>query len=126
MQGMVILFRVMQRLEIDGIPEEFAGFNRKADAGKNLKNDAAGTDVGMADFGVAHLAFRQTDIQAGRLQLGVREAGKKRIQIRFAGSGNGIARRRRSNAEAIHDDQAGAVSDICFHTLLIPAPSPRR
>ena len=76
----------------------------------------------MADLGVAHLPLRKTDIQAGGLKLGMRKTGKQRIQIRFVRDGNRIARRRRSNAITVHDDQTGTIFDFCLHIPLIPEP----
>ena len=52
-----------------------SGVHRLVDAGQVLQNDPTGADVQMADFGVPHLAFRQTDILAGRMQDGMWAGG---------------------------------------------------
>ena len=120
MKRMAALLRIPDRLEIDGVFKEVPVFNLEADFRQDLKHHAAGADVGMADLRVAHLPLRQTDIQAGGLELGVRKARKQCVQIRFVCDGYRIARRRRGNAITVHDDQTGAIFDLCLHIPLIP------
>src|SRR5207302_11070784 len=48
---------------------EFAGGDRSINAREILKDDAAGAQIEVADFGVSHLAFGQTDIGAARAQF---------------------------------------------------------
>src|SRR5438270_1168479 len=48
---------------------ELAGGDRFINPREILKDDAAGAQIEMADFGVSHLAFGQTDIGAARAQL---------------------------------------------------------
>ena len=49
--------------------ERTVSLYRLRDAGKLLINDAACADVGVADFAVAHLAVRQTDVHAGEAPI---------------------------------------------------------
>src|SRR6267378_440798 len=51
------------------IPIELTGSDRFVNASEILKNDAARAQIEMADFGVAHLAFGETDIGAARLDF---------------------------------------------------------
>src|SRR5438270_10634820 len=48
---------------------EFPGGDRLINAREILKDDAAGAQIEVADFGVSHLAFGQTDIGAARAQF---------------------------------------------------------
>ncbi len=48
------------------VVKKAAVFDRFGDAGEFLVHDAAGADVQVAYFGVAHLAVGQTDIFPGR------------------------------------------------------------
>ena len=109
MQGFPVLLRIVNRFQIDRIPEKLSFRNFLADLRKNLEHDPAGPDIRMADFGVAHLALRKADIHSGRLQLRMRILFKQCIQIRLLRLGNGIARRRRSNAITVQDNQSSTV-----------------
>ena len=56
----------------DGVFLEVAILDRLVDAREVLVNDAAGAQVEVADFAVAHLAGGQADIQAAGAQGGAR------------------------------------------------------
>src|SRR6267378_2606392 len=56
----------------DFVPIELARGNCFVNASKILKNNAARAQVQMADFGISHLAFGQTNIGATRAQLAAR------------------------------------------------------
>src|SRR5258708_6897865 len=53
--------RVLHRREQDGMREELAILDHQVDARDVHVNDAAGADVEMPDFAVAHLSFRKAD-----------------------------------------------------------------
>ena len=58
-----------------GFDDEFAIDDGFVDAREVLVNDAAGAEVEVADFGIAHLAYRQTDIEAARGEAALRIGG---------------------------------------------------
>ena len=105
MQGFAILLGVVHGLDVDRVLEELAGLDLLGDLGQNLEHDAAGADVGVADLGVAHLAFGQTHVQTGGLQQGVGVLGKELIQVGFLRLGDGVARSGGGDAVAVHDDK---------------------
>jgi len=85
--------------------KELAITDRLGDAGEILIHHAAGTQVHVADLGVAHLAVRQTDIHARTRDQAVRHARAKTIQHRFLGRINGVVFVTFTVTEAIQDDQ---------------------
>ena len=54
------------------VGKEGALFNFNVQTGQILIHDAARAEVDVAHFGVAHLAIRQTDFQAGSVNQGMR------------------------------------------------------
>ena len=69
-----------------------------------LIDDAARAHVGVADFAVAHLAFRQADRHAGSLNCGIGIGFKQAVEVRSPGRRNRVAERLlRHPAEAVHD-----------------------
>lgn len=56
-----------------------------------MPNDTASTNVEMADFTVAHQAFRKTDGQRRSLELGVRSILLQAVHDGSVGSTDGIA-----------------------------------
>ena len=89
----------------DGIAREFSRRDGLIDARVVLIDDAAGPDVEMPDFGIAHLACRQADFELGRVDRRMRARGEEPIPVWHPGSGNRIVRRVRAAAEAIEDQQ---------------------
>ena len=117
MEGLAVTSGVVDGLEVDGVFKKPALGNLLGDFRQNLEHHAAGADIGMTDLGVAHLPGRQTDVQAGGLQLGVGVSGKKGVQVWFLRLGDGIARCGRGNAVAVHDDENCAVFNLGLHTV---------
>lgn len=72
MQGRIVFLAVFDCRKQSFVFEEVAILNRFCNAGQLLINDAASADVGVSNLGVAHLTIRQTNIQTGCTQLGVR------------------------------------------------------
>ena len=70
---------------------EVAFGHRFIDAREILVNDAAGAEIEVADFGVAHLAFRQADVEAAGAEGGVRVRGVEAIVERRVGEQRGVA-----------------------------------
>ena len=75
----------------DGVIVDFARRDHAVDTGHIHLDDAAGTDVEVADFGVAHLAIGQTDVLACGVDEGVREVTQERVVGWFFGLGDGVA-----------------------------------
>src|SRR6267143_1608737 len=73
------------------IPIELAGSDRFVNASEILKNDAARAQIEMADFGVAHLAFGETDIGAAGVEFAARIIAIELIVKRRAGKQGGVA-----------------------------------
>ena len=85
--------------------EEVAVLDVLGDAGQLLIDDATGTDIGVAHFGVAHLAVRQTHVQAGAGDQGAGVVTGQAIQIGGLGSSNGVVLLLGAVAPTVHDDQ---------------------
>ena len=60
-----------------GVGEEAAVLDRRVDAGQVLVDDAAGAEVHVADFGIAHLPVRQADVAAFGMDQRVRALGQQ-------------------------------------------------
>ena len=63
------------------IVKEHAIFNGLGDFGQFLIYDSSGTDIQMAYFGVAHLAFRKTDCQTAGINTGSRIVSEDAVQV---------------------------------------------
>ena len=70
---------------------EFAVGDRLVDPRQILVNDPARAEIQVADFGVAHLAFGQTDIRPARAQLARRIVAVKMIVKRRPREQRGVA-----------------------------------
>src|SRR5258708_37537369 len=79
--------RMLHRGEQDGMREELAVLDHQVDAGDVHVNDAAGANVEMPDFAVAHLSFRKADERSA----GMNERGGIFAQQTVVG---GLARER--------------------------------
>ena len=95
---------------IHGSQQHFVLFNAAigngmSDPGQALINDPAGADGHMANFRVAHLAFRQPYSLAAAQQPGVGIMGKVIIQIRCIGRGRRIRRTGRGYAPPVQNHQ---------------------
>ena len=88
-----------------GVVEETAVGDRGVDAGEVLVDDAARTDVHVADFGIAHLPVRQTDELPVRLHQRVRIFAQHAPPVRQVGPGDRVVRGVVAMAPAIEDEQ---------------------
>ncbi len=68
-------------------------------------DDAAGADVEVADFAVAHLAFGKADGGAGGLDQGVGEFAQEFVVSGFAREGDGVALGFGAVAPAVEDGE---------------------
>src|SRR3984885_7270309 len=64
MQPTIAGASVLHGIEQDGVREELAVLDHQIDAGDVHVNDAACTDVQMADLAVAHLAFGKANVRS--------------------------------------------------------------
>ncbi|MNJ81652.1 hypothetical protein D3C77_805620 [compost metagenome] len=64
MHGLASTGRLVHRAGEHRVAEELAITNGLGDAGEVLVDDTAGTEVHVADLGVAHLPVRQAHIHA--------------------------------------------------------------
>ena len=88
-----------------GIAEELAVTDRLGYPGEVLIHHTAGTEVHMADLGVAHLPVRQAHIHAGAGDQAVRLGGEQVVVNRGVGRINGVVLGIVAVTEAIQDDQ---------------------
>ena len=96
----------VDRLGEHGVVEERAVLDREVDARELLVDDAAGPDVEVPDLGVAHLALGQADGQPGRARAASwAHSAKDAVEVGRVRGLDGVARRGRGLAEAVHDDE---------------------
>ncbi len=91
------------------VVEEAAVRDRRVDAGQVLVHDAAGADVHVADFGIAHLAVRQADVCAVRLHQRVRTVGEQPAPVRQRRQRDRIVGRFRRDGPSHRGSAAGSV-----------------
>src|SRR6266403_2402397 len=65
--------------------------DEQVDAGDIHVYDAAGADVEVPDFTIAHLALGQADVRAGSVNQRIRKFLEQGVISRFARKGNGVA-----------------------------------
>src|SRR5256885_12778049 len=85
--------------------EEGAVFDRLVDAQQVLEQDAAGADRQVPDLAVPHLAGRQPDRFAGRVERRVRERLPEAVEVRRIGELDCVAWARGRAAPAVEDDE---------------------
>jgi hypothetical protein len=104
----VAALRRLQNLLDHVIAGELALLDGLVNAHDVLPDDAAGADVEMPNFGVAHEALGETNGQGGGIEFG--EAGRalrEGVHDGSVGSGNGVAilgRLLRGDAPAVNHD----------------------
>ena len=98
------LFVVVGGLEQTGVLEEIAGLDVPGDPGQVLEHHTACADVGVAHLAVAHLPLGQTYVQAGGGQTAAGAVTEDLVQVGLRGVGDGVARPRRGQTKAIHND----------------------
>ena len=86
MQGGIEPLALVDSAHQSRILEEIAVLDGLGDAGQLLIYNAACTDVGVANLGVAHLAVRQTNVQTGCTDIGERVLCENLIEIRLFSS----------------------------------------
>src|SRR5277367_584549 len=84
---------------------EFAAGDELVNAGDVHVHDAAGADVEMADFAIAHLSFGEADSGAGGVDERVGKIFEEAIVIWFAREGEGVASGCGAIAPAVEDGE---------------------
>ena len=95
----------LHRFDQQRVREELARRDHQVDARDVHVDDAAGADVQMADFAVAHLAFGQSDVRTGGVDQRVRIFAQQPIVDGLARGGNRIALDGGGEAPAVEDGQ---------------------
>ena len=85
--------------------EERAVLDRLVDAHQVLEEHAPGADRQVPDLGVAHLAVRQADRLAGRLQRRVRVLGPEPVEHGGVGELDRVPRPGRGESPPVKDDK---------------------
>src|SRR5437870_11352396 len=75
----------------DIIPREFAIGDRFVDPTEVLINDPAGSQIEMADLGIAHLSFGQTDVGSARAQFAAGVTAVELVMKRRVREERGVA-----------------------------------
>ena len=84
---------------------EFATGDELVNAGDVHVHDAAGADIQMADFAIAHLSFGEADSGAGGVDERVGKFAQEAIVIWFARKGDRIAGGFGAIAPAVEDGE---------------------
>ena len=79
--------------------------DRDVDAREILVDDPPGADVEVADFRVAHLAFRKSDAELGRVDRRMRAGGEQLPPVGRIGARDRVVGRVLATAEAVEDQQ---------------------
>ncbi|MND93237.1 hypothetical protein D3C80_854180 [compost metagenome] len=89
------------------ILEELAVADRFGDASEVLIHHAAGAEVHVTDFGVAHLAIRKADVHAAARDQAVRHGGPQAVQYGLLRGEDSVGFRAVTVTEAVenHQDQ---------------------
>src|SRR5580698_1437083 len=85
--------------------EKLAVLNKQLDAGAVHVHNASGADVEVADFAVAHLTVRQTNILAAGVNQRVRIFAQQAVVGRLAGQCNGVGFGFDAVSPAVKDDE---------------------
>ena len=84
---------------------EFAAGDELVNAGDVHVHDAAGADIQMADFAIAHLSFGEADSGSGGVNERVGKFAEEAIVIWFARKGDRIAGGFGAIAPAVEDGE---------------------
>ena len=103
MEGGAVFTAVFHRAGQRFVLEEITVLNGFGDAGQLLLDHPSGADIGVSDLGVAHLTVRQTDIQTGGSQLGVRVLCELTVEVGFMGGMDGVSIIGMVDAEAVQN-----------------------
>ena len=114
-----------------GVFEEAAVFDGGVHAREVLVDDAAGADVHVAHFGIAHLAVRQAHVLAFGVHQGVRAVGQQAAPVGQPGLGQGVVGGVLAVAPAVEDEQKqglgavgggqGGLRDVWHGRIVAPA-----
>ena len=85
--------------------KELAVLDHQIDSRDVHVNDAAGTDVEMADFAVAHLAFGQADKRAAGVDQSIRILAQQPVVGWLAGERDGVGFGFGAVSPAVEDDE---------------------
>ena len=105
MQPAAARARVFHGAQQRRVGEEFAVLDHQLDAGDVHVDDAAGADVEMADFAVAHLPVGQADEVAAGLNQRVGIFAQQPVVGGLAGQRDGIGLGLGAIAPAVENDQ---------------------
>ena len=89
----------------DRVAEEVARFDHQVDAHHVHQQHAAGADIEMAHFAVAHLPLRQADGRAGGVDQRVRKLAQQPVIGGLARGGDRVALDGGRKAPAVEDGQ---------------------
>ena len=98
-------FAHLNRLHHHRVSAKFAGFNRMFNFRVILIHHAAGADVHVADFGIAHLPRGQAHHFFRSVDNGVRVLTPQKIPVRLARLANGVVVAFLAVAEAVENNQ---------------------
>ena len=88
-----------------GIGEETAVLDRRIDAGEILVDDAAGAEIHVPHFGIAHLPVRKADMAAFGMDQGVRTLRPQPAPVRKIGQRQRVVRGILAMAPTVQDQQ---------------------
>ena len=89
------------RFEQERLAEEFAAGDELIHARDVHLHDAAGADIQVAHFAIAHLPFGQTDEGAGGVDQRIGKILEQAVVVGLASEGNGVALGLRAIAPAV-------------------------
>ncbi len=104
-QGVAALGCVVHGLDEGGVLEELAGGDGGVDAGDVHADDAAGAEVEVADFGVAHLAVGEADEVVAGADEGVGVVAEESVVGGLARKGDGVGVGFGAVSPAVEDGQ---------------------
>ncbi len=96
---------------------DVAAGDRRRDARQILHHHAAGADIEMADFGIAHLAIGQADVLAGGAQEAVRAVLPQPVEGRRLGLADGVVGFVFAPAPAVENNEHHRPPTLHFHDL---------
>ncbi len=99
-------FHAVDEVEQRRLLLELAVFDREGDHAEIHRHHPARADIGVANFGIAHLPVRQTDRAAMGGERGMRARGDQPVEIRGIGQFHGVVLARFANAETVENAQA--------------------
>ena len=103
------------------IPRQRSVLDGVVDPRQVRHRDAAGAEVHVADFGIAHLALRQADEALRRVDQRLRAGRDQPIEVGRAGIEDGIVPGVRPEAPAVENAQDGGTGRRGRHQEALPA-----